>query len=307
MNCLACGQQLRTDARFCPQCGRSTADVPARPSVAPAPDVDPLGATVNPDDSALAAAFAEGKRRAAEILGEATTAPDPVLVSVPSAMPWGETVADERGASEARPAAPPARVVSPLAGSHLNLRAMLDSPASEAARGTAAPGDAAEPSGRPAVSGRSGTAVMEARSPIAPVAAPVSSGIRGTFSPTTPLPVAAPLSAPQLANLDSSRRAVVAAPASAPQMAESRPFSSSPQAQPFAPGGYAPAAPSVSPSVRAVPVAPVDPFALGRPVLVTWSNGQRYPATVLQLSATHILVAFGDGQRHWVERVFVTA
>ena len=259
--------------------------------MAPAPDVDPLGATVNPDDSALAAAFAEGKRRAAEILGEATTAPDPVLVSVPNGM-----------SSEARPVPASPRVISPLAGSHLNLRAMLDSPAGEAARG-AASGDAAEPSGRPAVSGRSGTAVMEARSQVAPVAAPVSSGIRGTFSPTTPLPVAAPLSAPQLASLDSSRRV---APASAPQMAESRPFSSSPQAQPFAPGGYAPAAP-VAPSVRAAPVAPIDPFALGRPVLVTWSNGQRYPATVLQLSATHILVAFGDGQRHWVERVFVTA
>ncbi len=269
--------------------------------MAPAPDVDPLGATVNPDDSALAAAFAEGKRRAAEILGEATTAPDPVLVSVPNATPWGETVADEGLSSEARPVPAP-RVISPLAGSHLNLRAMLDSPAGEAARG-AASGDAAEPSGRPAVSGRSGTAVMEARSQVAPVAAPVSSGIRGTFSPTTPLPVAAPLSAPQLASLDSSRRV---APASAPQMAESRPFSSSPQAQPFAPGGYAPAAP-VAPSVRAAPVAPIDPFALGRPVLVTWSNGQRYPATVLQLSPTHILVAFGDGQRHWVERVFVTA
>jgi hypothetical protein len=95
-------------------------------------------------------------------------------------------------------------------------------------------------------------------------------------------------------------------------MVESRPFSSSPQGslqQPpsFAPVAYAPAAPAVSSSVRAAPVAPIDPFAVGRPVLVTWSNGQRYPATVLQLSATHILVAFGDGQRHWVERVFVTA
>jgi hypothetical protein len=301
MNCLACGQQLRTDARFCPQCGRSTADAPARASVAPGADaaagasaVDPLGATVNPDDASLAAAFAEGKRRAAEILGEATTSPDPKVVAAPPGTPWGETVADERGA--------PVRVVSPLAGSHLNLRAMLDVPAE------AAKSDAAEPSGRPAVSGRSGTAVMEARAPVPSAAAPASSGVRGTFSPTTPLPVAAPLSAPQLATLDPSRRA----PASAPQMVESRPFSSSPQGSPqqapsFAPVAYAPAAPAVSPSVRAAPVAPIEPFAVGRPVLVTWSNGQRYPATVLQLSATHVLVAFGDGQRHWVERVFVTA
>lgn len=245
---------------------------------------------MNPDDGVLAAAIAEGKRRAAEMLGEATTAPDPVVLAMP---PWDETVADARAQT------PAARVVSPLAGSHLNLRALLDVPASEAPSVDAT---------RPAVSGRSGTAVMEVRAEApresGPIA-PASSGVRGTFSPTTPLPIAAPISSPQLASLDTSRRS----PGSAPQMAESRPFSA-PQPASFPPAAYASSpAPLAVPSARAVPVAPpalVDPFTVGRAVLVTWSNGQRYPATVLQLSPTHLLVAFGDGQRHWVERVFVS-
>jgi hypothetical protein len=48
-------------------------------------------------------------------------------------------------------------------------------------------------------------------------------------------------------------------------------------------------------------------FAPGSRVQVTWSNGQRYPGTVQQLSGTQCLVAFPDGQQHWVEMQFVSA
>ena len=39
--------------------------------------------------------------------------------------------------------------------------------------------------------------------------------------------------------------------------------------------------------------------------MVTWSNGQRYPATVWQVSQGRCLVAFPDGQQHWVDVSFL--
>jgi hypothetical protein len=47
-------------------------------------------------------------------------------------------------------------------------------------------------------------------------------------------------------------------------------------------------------------------FAPGARVHVTWSNGQRYPATVSQTSGTQCLVVFPDGQQHWVEMQYLT-
>jgi hypothetical protein len=40
-------------------------------------------------------------------------------------------------------------------------------------------------------------------------------------------------------------------------------------------------------------------------VNVTWSNGQRYPGTVQQVSGSQCLVVFPDGQHHWVEMQYV--
>jgi hypothetical protein len=47
-------------------------------------------------------------------------------------------------------------------------------------------------------------------------------------------------------------------------------------------------------------------FPPGSRVHVTWSNGQRYPATVGQVSGTQCLVVFPDGQQHWVEMQFLS-
>jgi hypothetical protein len=41
-------------------------------------------------------------------------------------------------------------------------------------------------------------------------------------------------------------------------------------------------------------------------VLVHWADGHRYPGTVLQLSPTHVLVAFPNGHREWVDQSYVT-
>jgi hypothetical protein len=40
-------------------------------------------------------------------------------------------------------------------------------------------------------------------------------------------------------------------------------------------------------------------------VHVTWSNGQRYPATIQQVAAGQCLVVFPDGQQHWVALQYV--
>jgi hypothetical protein len=47
-------------------------------------------------------------------------------------------------------------------------------------------------------------------------------------------------------------------------------------------------------------------FPPGARVHVTWSNGQRYPATVSQVNGTQCLVVFPDGQQHWVEMQFLS-
>jgi hypothetical protein len=47
-------------------------------------------------------------------------------------------------------------------------------------------------------------------------------------------------------------------------------------------------------------------YAPGSRVQVTWSNGQRYPATVSQVSGTQCLVVFPDGQQHWVEMQYLS-
>ena len=48
------------------------------------------------------------------------------------------------------------------------------------------------------------------------------------------------------------------------------------------------------------------PNAPGSRVQVTWSNGQRYPATVSQVSGSQCLVVFPDGQQHWVEMQYLS-
>jgi hypothetical protein len=47
-------------------------------------------------------------------------------------------------------------------------------------------------------------------------------------------------------------------------------------------------------------------YAPGARVNVTWSNGQRYPATVSQVSGAQCLVVFPDGQQHWVEMQYLS-
>lgn len=101
-------------------------------------------------------------------------------------------------------------------------------------------------------------------------------------------------------------------PAAAPSNAVPSPTPSSPRMP----------ASVVSPSAHAAPSAqaPSGPggwgwnapsrgyaFTPGAHVQVTWSNGQRYPAVVVQVSGAQCLVVFPDGQQHWVETHFLSA
>lgn len=47
-------------------------------------------------------------------------------------------------------------------------------------------------------------------------------------------------------------------------------------------------------------------YAPGARVHVTWSNGQRYPATVTQVTGSQCLVVFPDGQQHWVDMQYLS-
>lgn len=45
---------------------------------------------------------------------------------------------------------------------------------------------------------------------------------------------------------------------------------------------------------------------VGRAVLVQWNDGNKYPATIMQVSPTHAQVVFPNGQNMWVENQYLT-
>lgn len=56
---------------------------------------------------------------------------------------------------------------------------------------------------------------------------------------------------------------------------------------------------AVNPQAAAAPQAPAGP-SVGARVLVQWSDGNRYPGQVAQAGDGQYLIAFGNGQQHWV-------
>jgi hypothetical protein len=47
--------------------------------------------------------------------------------------------------------------------------------------------------------------------------------------------------------------------------------------------------------------------SVGSRVAVTWSDGNRYPGTVVQVAQGHYLVQMGDGQQHWIPAAYVAS
>jgi len=59
------------------------------------------------------------------------------------------------------------------------------------------------------------------------------------------------------------------------------------------------------PFAQQAPVSRV--FGPGALVLVHWSDGNRYPGTVLQVVGSQLLVSFPNGQQHWVDMKYVSS
>ena len=104
----------------------------------------------------------------------------------------------------------------------------------------------------------------------------------------------APAISPMAASLMAAQTA--GSPAAAP---------ANPQAAAYAPQPYA-AQPA--PQAQYTPPAPQPShnIAPGTLVLVYWADGQRYPGTVLQVSAQHLFVAFPNGIQQWIDVRYVT-
>ncbi|MBK8258464.1 MAG: hypothetical protein IPK82_38120 [Polyangiaceae bacterium] len=49
-----------------------------------------------------------------------------------------------------------------------------------------------------------------------------------------------------------------------------------------------------------------SPLIVGRRVLVQWNDGNRYPATIIQVNGPQMQVVFPNGQNMWVEARFLT-
>jgi hypothetical protein len=129
-------------------------------------------------------------------------------------------------------------------------------------------------------------------------------------------PVRAPGMPPMQPGKPEPATAWGAPPGSVPNAMHGAPYAPQPPApQPYGqqlyaplpsgPGGLgwnAPGAPPAPPAGYGYPFG----YAPGARVQVTWSNGQRYPATVSQVSGAQCLVVFPDGQQHWVEMQYLS-
>ena len=87
-----------------------------------------------------------------------------------------------------------------------------------------------------------------------------------------------------------------------------QPVPAAPAPMPYAAAPYPPPQPTAPPMQGQPPQAAggyVFGYVPGSRVTVTWSNGQRYPGTVQQVSGSQCLVVFPDGQHHWVDMQYV--
>ena len=173
--------------------------------------------------------------------------------------------------------------------------------------------------GVPSVSISSG----DASSPFAATALPVPSNAPVQSQMPMPPPPAPPPPAPPMPAIPSMHVGAPMPPIQPPQPSvQPQPsgwnpgaYAATPQPlppQPPPPYGGAPAyAPQAPPPPQPPPPPPMQPpgyvfgYAAGSRVHVTWSNGQRYPGTVQQVSGSQCLVVFPDGQHHWVEMQYV--
>ncbi|WP_394833547.1 hypothetical protein LVJ94_44275 [Pendulispora rubella] len=54
------------------------------------------------------------------------------------------------------------------------------------------------------------------------------------------------------------------------------------------------------------PARPSLSFEVGSHVLVQWSDGNRYPGSIVQVASGQCLVLFSNGQHYWIDVRFVS-
>ncbi len=178
------------------------------------------------------------------------------------------------------PVAPP---LPPPPGSAPSSSRGSNPPGSQPNRGSAPPSAYGPPPNAPYSQAQQGHVPRSVAQPLPPSGAP-SGYVPGQVPVTPAAPVVPGYPAPP---------ATGAAPWSHGPHAAPPPQWGQPQA-PFSPQ---PAPPSYG--------YPSFGYAPGARVLVTWSTGQRYPATVQQVTGSQCLVLFPDGQQHWVDMQYI--
>jgi hypothetical protein len=270
--CTKCSAELIGSAKFCATCGTA---VPAGPAIdfAPVSQVNPFAATASPTSK-----------------NPISVAPpaDSVAISGLDAPPTQESGAPQ-GKPDSAPSGGDSPLVSPLAVSGaLSERGAFHQAVAAAKRLSLTPPAA------PAKAKKPGTQLMP-NSPGHPSErpAPSKAQMKTVAMQNAPKPKipSAPNSAAQ-----PSQPAMPSQPQ--PPYAPAAPYA---QQQPPS-GSWGWGTPQPAPTYGQQPGV----YAPGTRVQVTWSNGQRYPATVSQMSGTQCLVVFPDGQQHWVDKMYLT-
>jgi hypothetical protein len=143
------------------------------------------------------------------------------------------------------------------------------------------------------------------RGSVAPPAAPPKS-----VAPSAPDPFARTVMGENVQAVLDAVPAAGVSPMAASLMADQKPSPQAPVPGYAPPAAYAPRPASSPPVPQAQYAQPAPPpanaIAPGTLVLVYWADGQRYPGTVLQVSPSHLFVAFPNGVQQWIDARYVT-
>ncbi len=280
--CSHCREEVPEGGRFCPHCGAAVAVPPPAPEPTPAMPPVMAGPALG---AGAAAALGAGLVRpiAAPVIAEvprSQAAPDPFSHTAPAnpdeLARLSDMIAARNASDAATEGAGAASAPATTPGVSVRERQFGSTKALEAA-----------PELRPAGASAGGA---ESRG--------VSKGRDRTLeSPAAPPPrVPPPPSRPPLAAASPPAPEVrlPAAPAQPGYAAQGGGLPAPPQS---------PAPPAISP--RAATTAQPSMQLVGQAVKVLWSDGQPYPATVMQVTPTHCSVRFTNGAVQWIENRFI--
>lgn len=313
-HCAKCSAELIGSRKFCTACG--------------APTVDPRATGTSAASAATAvpsSARPAPKLESSGAYGAPPAPPSQVNPFAQTAVPTNSFRASDYGPppaplpaagqpppsiSSRSPSASPGSSVSPLAMSNVMSQADVLPDAGAASRNLADAPDAGRIPGtqvmpsvpNPSIGSTESKKPQERTQVMSAVALPRSNAAPSSAQPQSygaPTPQAP---APQGYAAQPAYGAPIAAAAHAAQPA------ANPQGYAQAAYGHAPYAPhaQAAPQGYAAPNAYGAAFPPGSRVLVTWSDGRRYPGVVHQLSGTAHLVVFPDGQQHWVELPYLS-